>query len=189
MHSFADRLRFLAEFLRSPRMIGSMVPSSPFLIDSVLARVNWAAVDLFVEYGPGMGTFTVPVLHRLKPGARLIAIDTNPRFVDHLKRTIADPRFDAVLGSAESVEHILAERAEGRRADCILSGLPLSTLPDGVGDAIVAATHRALGPGGTFLVYQYSGLFLPLLKPYFGAISKGWEWRNIPPCLISTARK
>lgn len=177
------------EFLRAPRMVGSLIPTSSYVIERMLGRVDWAGTRLFVEYGPGLGTFTRPVLDRLRPDARFIAIDTNARFVDHLRQNIRDPRFEVVLGSAADVVGILADHAGGQRADYVLSGLPFSMLPRDVADSIVGATRDALGPEGAFLVYQYSGHYIPLLQPYFASIAKGWEWRNIPPCLVSSARK
>lgn len=189
MHSFGEKLKFLAEFLRAPRMVGSVVPTSPRVISSLLDRVDWAATRLFVEYGPGMGTFTRPVLDRLRPDARMIAIDTSHRFIDHLARTIHDPRLELIHGSAADVEAIVARVAGGSHADYVLSGLPFSTLPKAVGDAIVAATYRVLRPEGAFLVYQYSGLFLPLLAPHFAAVTKARIWNNIPPCVVAAARK
>lgn len=189
MHSFGEKLKFLAEFLRAPRMVGSVVPTSPKVISSLLDRVDWDSTRLFVEYGPGMGTFTRPVLDRLRPDGRMVAIDTSRRFIDHLARTIDDPRLELVHGSATDVEAIVARAAPGQQADYVLSGLPFSTLPKDIGDAIVAATYRVLRPDGAFLVYQYSGLFLPLLDPHFTAVTKARIWNNIPPCLVAAARK
>ena len=61
----------------------------------------------------------------------------------------------AVTGSAADVEKILADRNLGS-ADYVLSGLPFSTLPPGVGDGIAEATSKVIRPGGAFLVYQFS---------------------------------
>lgn len=189
MHGFGEKLKFLAEFLRAPRMVGSVVPTSPRVISSLLDRVDWGSTRLFVEYGPGLGTFTRPVLDRLSCDGRMIAIDTSRRFIDHLARKIDDPRLELVHGSAADVEAIVARVAPGRQVDYVLSGLPFSTLPKDVADAIVAATYRVLRPDGAFLVYQYSGLFLPLLAPHFTAVTKARIWNNIPPCLVAAARK
>jgi phospholipid N-methyltransferase len=145
-------------------------------------------VDLFVEYGPGVGTFCRPVLERLRGDATLIAIDTNPDFIDYLSRDIADSRFKPVLGSAADVEDIV--RAHGfDHADHVLSGLPFSTLPTGVGPAIAAATHQVLKPGGSFLVYQYRKRARDFLEPHFDQIDAGYEWWNIPPCHLFWAFK
>ncbi|PZO69726.1 MAG: methyltransferase [Pelagerythrobacter marensis] len=164
-------------------MVGSIIPSSRFTIKKMLAPVKWDECRLFVEYGPGVGTFCGPVLERLRRDGELIVIDTNPLYIDYLKRTFADSRFHAVLGSAEDVEQIV--RALGHdHADYVLSGLPFSTLPDGVGDRIAAATHRVIRPGGAFLVYQFSSAARDFMAPYFARIEQGFELLNILPCQL-----
>lgn len=179
---------FLKGFVKHPVMVGSIIPSSDTLIDHMLSRVDWAKVDLFVEYGPGVGTFCRPVLERLKGSATLIAIDTNPDFIDYLGREIADSRFKPVLGSAADVQAIIA--AHGfTQADHVVSGLPFSTLPAGVGPAIAAATHAVLRPGGSFLVYQFRKRARDFLAPHFSRIDDGFEWLNVPPCYLFWAYK
>ena len=66
---------FLRGFFKHPVMVGSVVPSSGVLIRKMLAPVDWANTKLFVEYGPGVGTFCRPILERLAPDAKLVAID------------------------------------------------------------------------------------------------------------------
>jgi len=174
---------FLEGFLRNPVMVGSIIPSSRFTIAKMLAPVQWNECRLFVEYGPGVGTFCRPVLDRLPRDGTLIVIDTNPLFIDYLKKTIADSRFIAVLGSAADVEDII--RAHGHdHADYVLSGLPFSTLPDGVGPAIASATHRALRAGGAFLVYQFTPRARDFMAKHFRRIDKGFEFWNVLPCFL-----
>lgn len=174
---------FFQGFLEEPRMVGSIIPSSRFTINRMLGPVDWNACDLFVEYGPGVGTFCLPVLERMKGGGRLIAIDTNPLYVDFLNRTIKDSRFTAVLGSAEDVEEIV-RLAGYDHADYILSGLPFSTLPGGVGEAIMAATHRVLRPGGAFMAYQFTAAVRDLMRTQFRRIDSDFEFWNVLPCKL-----
>lgn len=174
---------FFKGFLREPVMVGSIIPSSRFTVKHMLAPVKWDECDLFVEYGPGVGTFCQPVLDRMKRGGTLIVIDTNPLYIDYLKRTITDSRFHAVLGSAADVEAIVA--AHGfNHADYVLSGLPFSTLPDGVGEAIAAATGRVIRSGGAFLVYQFSAAARDFMAPHFARIESGFEPLNVLPCRL-----
>jgi phospholipid N-methyltransferase len=174
---------FFRGFLEHPRMVGSIIPSSRNTIDKMLAPVKWNECRLFVEYGPGVGNFCRPVLDRLPRDGALLVIDTNPLFIDYLKRTIRDSRFHPVLGSAEDVEAIV--RALGYdKADYVLSGLPFSTLPEGVGQAIAAATHRVVRQGGAFLTYQFRASARDLTARYFKRIETGFAWWNIPPCLL-----
>jgi len=174
---------FVEGFLRHPVMVGSIIPSSRYTVNKMLGPVDWEACRLFVEYGPGVGTFCRPVLERLRRDGQLIVIDTNPLYIDYLRSTITDSRFVAVHGSAADVEDIV--RAHGHdHADYVLSGLPFSTLPDGVGPAIAAATHRVLRPGGAFLVYQFTAKARDFMARHFTRIDKGFEWLNVMPCFL-----
>jgi phospholipid N-methyltransferase len=177
------RWQFLRGFIKHPVMVGSIIPSSDKLIAKMLAPVDWGATRLFVEYGPGVGTFTRPILELLGPDARLIAIDTNADFIDYLRADIDDPRLIAVTGSAADVEKIVTAHGFDH-ADYVLSGLPFSTLPDGVGEAIGAATGRVIRDGGAFLVYQFSPKVRDFIAPFFERIERGFEWINVPPATL-----
>lgn len=179
---------FLQGFFKHPVMVGSIIPSSRKLIRRMLDPVDWDQCKLFVEYGPGVGTFCRAVLDRLGPDAKYIAIDTNPDFVAYLRRTIVDPRFSVIHGSAADVNAIVADHG-ATHADYVLSGLPFSTLPPGVGDAIAAATQRVLRPGGQFLVYQFNPNVRNFLTPHFPRIDHAMEWWNVPPAQLWWAWK
>lgn len=174
---------FFRGFLKHPVMVGSIIPSSDTLIAHMLSKVDWESCDVFVEYGPGVGTFSQHILDRMRPDATYIAIDLNPDFVEYLSDTIIDNRFRPVHGSAADVEQIVKDSGF-ESANYVLSGLPFSTLPAGVGDAIAAATHRVLKTGGAFLVYQYRPKVRDFIAPYFKRIDAGMEYWNIPPCCL-----
>lgn len=175
--------QFLRGFLKNPVMVGSVIPSSKLLIDRMLGPVRWDEVKLFVEYGPGVGTFTRQVLGRLPADARLIAIDTNADFIDYLRKDIDDERLIAVTGSAADVQNIIESQGFDK-ADYILSGLPFSTLPPGVGEAIGEASANAIRPGGALLVYQFSPKVRDFIAPHFERIDRGFEWVNVPPATL-----
>jgi len=186
--SVSPKWQFLRGFLKNPVMVGSIIPSSRVLIDKMLAPVDWENTRLFVEYGPGVGTFTRPVLEKLGPDATMVTIDTNPDFTHYLKEAIDDPRLVPVTGSAADVEKILADRGLGS-ADYVLSGLPFSTLPPGVGDDIAEATANVIRPDGAFLVYQFSPKVKDFIDPHFDRIERGFEWINVPPATLFWAYK
>ena len=171
---------FLRGFVKHPVMVGSVIASSKALQNTMLNRVDWANTKLFVEYGPGVGTFSQNILDRLPADGTYIAIDTNDDFVDYLGLKFTDSRFIPVLGSAEDVEKIVADHGFDH-ADYVLSGLPFSTLPTGVAPQIAAATHRVLRPGGAFLVYQFRPKVRDFLTPHWSKIDYKVEWRAIPP--------
>jgi phospholipid N-methyltransferase len=174
---------FFRQFLKHPVMVGSIIPSSDKLIARMLKPVDWANTKLFVEYGPGVGTFCPHILERMAPDAQLIAIDTNEEFIGYLGRRITDSRFVPVLGSAADVRAIIAAHGHDH-ADYVLSGLPFSTLPPGIGPRIAAETHAAIRPGGAFLVYQFSPKVKDFLVPHFPRIDHAFEPVNVPPAQL-----
>ncbi len=179
---------FLRGFIKHPVMVGSIIPSSKQTIDKVLSKVDWANCKLFVEYGPGVGTFTEHVLRRMAPDATLVAIDTNEDFIRYLRGKFTDNRLFAINGSAADVNQIIKD-CGFEKADYVLSGLPFSTLPAGVGPAIAEQTYDALRPGGCFLVYQFTPKVRDFLEPVFDRLDRGLEWVNVPPCTIFWAWK
>ena len=179
---------FFRGFLKNPVMVGAVIPSTDQLVTHMLSKVDWTACKLFVEYGPGVGTFSQQILKNLAPEATYVAIDLNPDFIDFLSATIKDSRFRPIHGSAADVEQIVRDSGY-THADYVLSGLPFSTLPAGVGASIAAATARVLRPGGAFLVYQYRAKVRDFLTPHFPRIDKAIEYWNIPPCFLFWAWK
>src|ERR1700743_985376 len=76
-----DALLFARNFFRHPRMLGSIIPSSRFLIKQLLEPMDWDKARVIVEYGPGVGGITAEIIRRMRPDACFIAIETNPEFV------------------------------------------------------------------------------------------------------------
>src|SRR2546423_1058837 len=72
-----ETLLFAKNFLQHPKMLGSLIPSSRFLVDRLLKKVDWQRARTLVEYGPGVGTFTAHILHRMGPEARLLGVELN----------------------------------------------------------------------------------------------------------------
>lgn len=176
------------EFFRNPLAVGSAFPASRFLVDRMLSPVDWTRMACVVEYGPGTGTFTRALLDRLPGDARLLAIDSSAAFIDHLRGATGDRRLIAVTGSADAVLDIMADHGLGR-ADCILSGLPFSTLAPERAERLMKASARALAPDGRFLAYQMRKAVQPLLERRFAQIVTGFEWRNMPPCHLYWASR
>jgi phospholipid N-methyltransferase len=175
-----DALLFARNFFRYARMLGSMIPSSRFLIKKVLKEIDWEHARVIVEYGPGVGGITTEVLRRMRPDANLIAIETNPQFVHLLRSLPTDDRLRIVEASAESVNDILRQHRRGM-ASYIISGIPFSTMSAPVRGRILRETFAALEPGGCFLVYQFSTRVLGDLQRTFGHVRRKFELLNILP--------
>jgi phospholipid N-methyltransferase len=174
---------FASNFIRHPKMLGSIVPSSRFLVGEVLDRIDWPRANVIVEYGPGVGTFTAEILKRMRPDATLIAIEMNQEFVRFLSEELPDPRLRVVEGSAADIQRILREHGHDR-ADYIVSGIPFSTMPDDLREAVLRASRAALASDGAFLVYQFSSRVLPDLERIFGTVERRFEPLNILPAQL-----
>lgn len=171
---------FARNFFKHPKMLGSIIPSSPFLVKRMLDHVDWERARVLVEYGPGTGTFTQEILRQMHPDALLIALETNEDFVGYLNQAYPDPRLHVIHGSAEDIQRILAERGiEG--ADYVIAGIPFSTLQDTTKESILRSTQKAIAPEGAFLLYQFSPKLLPHLRKTFSDVKKTFEPLNFLP--------
>jgi phospholipid N-methyltransferase len=175
-----ETLLFASNFLRHPNMLGSIIPSSRFLVDQVLEPVDWSQAHVIVEYGPGVGTFTGEILRRMRSDAHLVAIETNRDFVRFLRRSFLDPRLHVVQDSAAEVGPVLT-RLGLPAPRYVISGIPLGSMPDPVRTDIAVKTRAALEPGGAFLVYQFTARTLPALERTFADVRRSFERRNFPP--------
>ncbi|MDQ3557465.1 MAG: methyltransferase [Gemmatimonadota bacterium] len=176
-------LLFARNFVKHPVMLGSLIPSSRFLIEQVLKQIDWRRARAIVEYGPGVGTFTTEILRRLHPDGVLMVIETNAEFVRFLQMSIRDPRLRVIHGSAADVGKLLQEHGL-ETADYVISGIPFSTMPEEVRDSILRTTHDVLRPNGAFLVYQFSAKVRPYLEKVFGRVQRDSEIRNILPARL-----
>ncbi len=174
---------FALSFLRHPNMVGWMLPSSRFLVNQVLRQIDWDQARVIVEYGPGVGAFTTRVLERMRPDAKLIALEINPDFYEYLTLGLQDPRLHLVNESAADIDNVLRQLGYPH-ADYVISGIPFRTIPHALRDTIVRKTHSVLRPDGSFLVYQFSNAVLPYLERVFGQVSREFELLNILPARL-----
>jgi phospholipid N-methyltransferase len=175
-----NALLFARNFFRHPRMLGSIVPSSRFLIKQLLQPIDWNEARVIVEYGPGVGCITAEILRRMRSDAILIAIEVNPDFVAHLRASLTDERLHVVEGSAESVDEILERFGRGK-ANYIISGIPFSTISPEARERIIRNTAESLAPAGAFLVFQFSTRVLEDLQRIFRYVRRTFEPLNVLP--------
>lgn len=179
---------FARNFFKHPRMLGSIIPSSSFLVRRLLEPIDWERARVIVEYGPGVGTITREILSRLRPDATLVVIETNDDFVDFLNRSMSDPRLKVIAGSAETIEAEL-ERLGLPAADYVVAGLPFSTMPADCRERILLGSREALAPEGSMLIYQFSPKVSSDLRQTFTRVKSAFEPINIPPARVYFCQK
>ena len=174
---------FARNLFKYPSMLGSIVPSSPFLVKDIMAQIDWDRARVLVEFGPGVGTITREALKRMRHDAVLVVIELNSDFVEYLQSAIRDPRLRVVHESAAHVRRILSEQGLAP-ADYIISSLPYSLLAEEQKRQIVTESRNALKAQGSLLVFQYNRTLLPYLKATFSSVRLGFQLFNILPALI-----
>jgi phospholipid N-methyltransferase len=176
------RFAFLKGFLRHPSTVGSIIPSSRFLERRLVEIGRISQRRMVVELGPGTGGTTRALLKALPQSSRLLAVEVNPEFFTHLQ-SVADPRLDLHLGSAEHLGEALARRGL-RRPDAVVSGIPFSTMPAECGRRILRAIWACLAPGGCFVAYQFVRRVAELDHETLGPPAVTLEFLNVPPVRV-----
>src|SRR5262249_47012579 len=188
-------VNFIREFISKPVTTGAVAPSSSFLARTIVDGVGLAQAEAVLEYGPGTGAFTGHILRELRPEARFLAIELNPRFAITFRQRYPSVRF--VEDSVANVRAI-CDAAKITSVDCIISGLPWAAFSRSTQVKFLDEMMRVLKPGGRFVTFGYvHGLalapgkrFAALLPNYFTSISKSHVvWLNIPPAFVYRCRR
>lgn len=184
---FFDDMRRRTHFLKNAVIdpnVGAATRSSKYVVRKILERLPKPLHNV-IEYGAGDGVVTKALLQELAPKGKLLAIESNVRFVQAL-RQINDERLEVLHGKAED----LLPKQISFQADAVISSIPCFFLTPEDRLAIVAHTYKMLAPGGNFIIFhQYRRLMLKPLNEYFTSVSVLFEPRNIFPCFILDARK
>ncbi|WP_238283786.1 class I SAM-dependent methyltransferase [Rossellomorea marisflavi] len=181
-------LQFVKEYVKQPRTVGAVMPSSKVLARQMVEAIEFDRVESIAEFGPGTGVFTEEILRRKRDGTMLLVIEENREFFELLYERYSK-RDDVVVihGSAEDVrEHM--QKYGMSRLDAIVSGLPFASLPNDVSHAILRVTNQVLAPGGVFVTFQYSMMKKALFERYFAGMEWQRVWWNVPPAYVLAAR-
>ncbi|MET4025965.1 phosphatidylethanolamine/phosphatidyl-N-methylethanolamine N-methyltransferase [Marinobacter sp. MBR-99] len=174
---------FFRGFLREPRQVGSVIPSSRFLEQRIVEVSDLPVARRVVELGPGTGGTTRTFLRHMGADARLLSIELSPFFHD-LLADITDSRFNNHLGSAEDLADILGFY-DMEQPDVIISGIPFSKMPAAAAKRVAEAVNDNLAEGGRFIAYQFRREVAGVMDPIMGAhASCSLELLNIPPMRV-----
>jgi phospholipid N-methyltransferase len=174
---------FARNFFKNPRMLGSLIPSSRYLVSNLLRHIDWERARVIVEIGPGVGTITREILKHMRPDAVLLTFEINDDFVRHLKQNFEDPRLRVFHRSGAEILDALNELRLGK-ADYVLAGIPFSIMSEEDRNAVLRNTRDALTQGGVMLVYQFSAKVRADLEKLYGRVHRLFEPRNILPAHV-----
>lgn len=177
-----DMLAFFAAFVKHPLQVGSVIPSSQYLLRRIIDVAGIRSASTIVELGPGNGGSTRAILRAAPPQTKLLSIEVNPR-LHELVSDIGDKRLIAHLGDACMLKDILKQYGLGA-PEVIVSGIPFSTMCVPSGSRLLEEISAALAPGGRFVAYQVSSRVATLARPFMGAAHMELEPFNIPPVRV-----
>lgn len=180
--------KFLKAFLKKENSVGSIAPSSKFLVNKICNKIDFSTSSVIVELGPGTGVFTEELLKRAKKDSHIILFELNQDFYKLLKRKFKDKRLHIYKENAENIQEVL-NKLGIEQVDVIVSSLPLSILPDSVKNNIIEKCHFLLKKKGLFLQYQYSLSAKNYLKSKFKSFHLYFTALNIPPAFIYACEK
>lgn len=177
--------KFIKEFIKSPKYIGAISPSSEFLASKIIKNIEFERCNCIVEYGAGTGVFTKEVILRKKESTIFLVFEKNKKFADILKNKYLLKKNVKIIN--DGVENIYKYLNEYKitKVNYIISGLPFASLPKPLSDNILGQTKNILTKSeGTFITFQYSLIKIGLFNQYFKSIEKDKEYLNIPPAYV-----
>ena len=180
-YDLKHQILYLLALIKDVR-VATLSPSSRFLRNRVLNKIDFTRAHLIVEYGAGGGVITREILRRMKKDSRLLAIEVNPILVKELKR-IVDPRLRILEGDVRRIDP-RAYLNGYKGVDVIVSGIPFSLLKSNDKHDVLKTIHGCLNPGGKFIAYQCHTYVRDYLKEYFGRVHTEFELFNVPPHFV-----
>lgn len=177
-----EKSTFLRAFLKNPRSMGSIIPSSRYLAQTIVELSGHAQSNWVVELGPGTGILTRHLLESGLDSKRLILIEKQASMVKFLKKEYPD--IMVIHGDAANLHQLLENYHD--KVDLIISSLPFNSLPKNTGEAIINEIHHILHSGGQYIQYNYLGFNRnkSLHNKNFSIVRHKTVWRNIPPAQV-----
>ncbi len=190
---------FLAAAVRSPRDVGTLLPSGPELARRLAAVVPGAGraghPAVVVEVGAGAGAVTAAIAAQADQDAVVIAVEKDAGLADRLRSRELGVR--VVTADAATLPAILANHGVNR-ADVIVSVLPWSLFGPQRQREFLTIFATALATDGVFTAAAYSlGYWTPAARRFrreldqrFGEVLPTRTlWRHLPPAMTYVCRR
>lgn len=186
----SEALGFFFRYLRNPASIGAVCPSSRFLARKIAAQYKNSVDEngVIAELGSGTGAVTKYLLSDLpiKP-ENLFCVEFDRVSAEILRSKF--PRVNVANDSAENIAAILGEKSA--RLKCVVSCLPLLSLPEECAAAILKNVEDVLPKGGLFSQFTYNLASSPAAK-YFSKmrpLKTVFALANVPPARVDVFEK
>jgi phosphatidylethanolamine/phosphatidyl-N-methylethanolamine N-methyltransferase len=186
-----DHWRFFMSWLRDPRKVASVAPSSKRLGRALASRLDLDIAGPVIELGGGTGSITRALLEAGVPAERLVTIESDGRFAEILARKF--PGITVIHGDAQAISSELKAHGVAMPVSSIVSSLPMLTLPQAVQGRILQECAVISGDATKYVQYTY-GFGEPLsaeLVAEHGLAGRREQvvWSNLPPAAVWIYRR
>lgn len=178
---------FFRQWLKNPMRVAAISPSSKQLARQMMSQLP-PPCRRVIELGGGTGVFTQALLgHGIEP-SDLLVLELNEELHQHLVRLF--PGVCVVCGDASDLRQIAVRHGFNgdKRADAVISGLGLLSMPRPTQQAILSAAFDSLQPDGRFVQFTY-GPANPVTREVLEALGliahrASFTWWNVPPATV-----
>ena len=178
---------FFRQWLRSPKSMGSIIPSSRALGRAVARQVAWQPGQVVVELGAGTGAISQALIESGLPAEAVMMVELDRSLFEYLRERFPEVR--VVNGDATRLVDILRQQGVDE-VGTVISGLPMVNMPIAFQRAIVDQGLAAIAPGGCMLQYSYSPIS-PIPASKLGVTAKMVKFVlcNVPPATVWRYRR
>jgi phospholipid N-methyltransferase len=183
---------FFRQFLKDPRAVGSVWPSSRFLAEAMTQGIDFDN-DFIVELGCGTGAVTSHIAQKLKRPENYLGFEIRRELQSRLRIRFRELR---IVAASATELHTYADLSK-HPLNAIVSSLPFTSIDKLVSEQILNTYIEALSPGGVFRMFLYAHtISLPRNQRFIEKLSQSLEFSeselivwNFPPAKVLTFRK
>ncbi|HWW63227.1 MAG TPA: phospholipid methyltransferase [Sphingomonadaceae bacterium] len=179
----AGYVEFVSAWIRNPLQTASVLPSSRYLAELMIAGVE-PGKGRVIELGGGTGVFTSAILKLGVASSELEVVEINEDLAHQLRLTF--PEVSIIEADAGMLSRHVAAAPGDYQA--VVSGLPLLAMRRAQQRGILAEAFSLLADDGAMYQFTYSTK-CPVnagLLDELGLASEqtGFTWRNFPPARV-----
>ncbi|WP_307353677.1 class I SAM-dependent methyltransferase [Paenibacillus polymyxa] len=174
---------FLQRFIKNPKRVGSILPSSRFLASKMVQSVPWNDVTTIAEFGSGTGVITRFIKLRVNRSAKVLLFEIDDKMRSDLQTNY--PNFSCHSNACYLTK--IMNRKGIDPLDCIISGL--FNFKSELRETLLHQITEALKPEGKFIAFQYSLQMKKHLSEKFIIDKIDFVPLNFPPAFVYTCRK
>ncbi len=187
-----ENIEFLQAFLKNPLKVGSIAPSSPELAQQMVAGIRPNEESVVLELGVGTGAITKFLQDIVATRESYLGIEIDRTLVKLLK--VNFPALKIVRGNACDA-HSTHQKTGLGKVGYIICCLPFVSLPNDVGEKVLAEIDKFMEQGCVFRTFQYAhGYYFPsaiklrehMRNRYGKAKRSPLVVKNVPPAYTLT---